>query len=124
VTTTANPGLAHAEDLFRDLVWENAIQAGLAALFVEEPALAIWPLKQLIQQVVGMLQTRVYSSLRLAVDLQAIAFVNAKGQREFDAAAVTLKILERDFGPDSQQYKEARENAKAALSRFLRYRGA
>lgn len=124
MTVVANPGLGRAEDLFRGLIWDNAVQAGLVALFLEAPWLNVWPLRPIVQTLVGLLSSKVYDSLRLAVDTEAIALVNADAQKAFDRASVSLSLYEQNFGPNSPEYKKAREDAKAALSRFVSYRGA
>jgi hypothetical protein len=124
LTEVANPELGRAQDVFRDVIWENLVQAGLAAWFTAVPAFGVWPLRPIVTAIVGMAQGWIYKAMREQMDLRVIALVNERAQREFDSAAVTLKLIERDYGPESDQYRKARDNAQVSLSRFLRYRGA
>ena len=70
-----------------------------------------------------MFADKLFETMRLVLDLQAIAFVNEAHKKDFDRAAVTLKIIANSKGIDSPEFQTAREHAKAALSDFARYRG-
>lgn len=59
--------------------------------------------------------------MKLAVDLEAITLVNAEHKRDYDKASVVLKIIAIDKGIDSDEFKKARDNAKIALSKYVRF---
>jgi hypothetical protein len=124
VTENANPTLGKIEDLFKSLVWDNLITVGLAALFQAAPFLAWWPCRPILDYVIRMFGDHLFATLKLTIDLQAIAFVNETHRRAFDSAAVHLKIIGRDKGPDSEEFRKAKENAKEALAKFVRFNGS
>ena len=124
MTNNANPVLGQIEDLFKDLVWDSLVKSALTALFVAVPGLAVWPLGMIIRWVVNRYAGQLFQLLRLVVDLKVIAFVNYEHKRAFDNAAVKLKIIALDQGIDSDEFKKARENAKASLAKFVTFGGA
>jgi hypothetical protein len=113
--------LGLAEAIFKDLIWDNLIRAGKAALFSAAPWMSVWPLGPMINLLIDMFTDKLYEGLRLAIDLEAIVFVNEAHRRAYDKAAVTLKILAQEKGIDSPEFKNAKEYAKADLSKFVRF---
>jgi hypothetical protein len=124
MTTEANPTLGKFENLFKEWVWDNLVEAGLTALFTQVPALAVWPIKPILSYIIRLYADRLFSAIKLCVDLQAIAFVNEAHKRAFDKASVTLKIIAHDKGLDSPEFKNARENAKTELAKYVHFNGS
>jgi hypothetical protein len=124
VTENANPGLGKAQDYFKDFVWDTAVDAAIITpLFAAVPVLAIWLVNAMIRYLVHFAADKLYAGIKLLVDLQAIAFVNNQHRKAFDSAAVTLKIIARNKGIDSEEFRKAKENAKIALSEYVRFHG-
>lgn len=121
MTKVAFPGLTKSEDLFKGIVWDNLIKAGTESLLKALPFLSIWPIGPIIRFVINKFSNYLFENLRLMVDLKAIAFVNDKDRKKFDEHAVKLKILERDYGLNSKQYKEERNKAHERFSQLVRY---
>ena len=48
MTEQAYPGLSKAEDIFKSLIWDNSVEAALAALFAAAPYLNVPPLRQIV----------------------------------------------------------------------------
>lgn len=114
MTEIANPALGKIEDLVKDLAWDNLVKATLVYLKLD-----FWP----VNAIATLFTDKLYESLRTTVDLAAISLVNEHHQRGFDRALVTLAIVARDKGMESDEYRKAKENAKTALSQFVRFRG-
>lgn len=108
------------DEVLKELVWDTAVTGVLEALFTAAPYLRVPPLKQIISWAVRELTDALYAVLDLAWDLQAIAFRNQKLKREYDAAAVALKIIRHDYGVDSEPYRKARDEYRKALADFVR----
>ncbi len=123
MTTVANPTLGKIEDLFKTLVWDSLVKAGMEAILVQVPGLRVWPLSALTRYVIGTFSEKLYGVTKLAVDLQAISFLNGQHKRAFDRAAVTLKIIANEKGIESEEFRKAKDEAKSALSQFVRFHG-
>lgn len=124
MTEVVTPGLGRIEDLLEDLVWDNLVEAALAALAVAAPWTK-WPIVgPVVRYIVRRIADKLFSLARLTFDFQAIRFLDNKAQREFDTAAVKLKIIAYKRGVESEEFKKAREDAKAAFAEFVRLRGA
>lgn len=121
MSNQANPQLELVEKIFKSLVWDTLIEAGLAALFTAMPGLNIWPIRTILSGFIHLFSDRLFGVLKLTVDLQAIAFVNEAHKKAFDNEAVKLKILAKDRGIDSPEFKEARDDAKVVLSQYVHF---
>lgn len=108
-------------DLFKDLVWDLLVKAALSKLFAAIPWLGWGPVGILVGWIVGMLADYLYDAVKMTIDLQVIAFKNEQHRREYDKAGVTLKLIARDKGIDSPEFKAARDENKKSLSRFVTF---
>lgn len=123
MTQSVTPAIGTVEDLFQSLVWDNLVQAGLTALFVQVPFFAMWPIAPIIRYLTNLFASQLFSQMRLTVDLGLISLLNAQAARAFEDASVTLKIIGQEKGIDSDEFKKARSDAKAALAQFVRFNG-
>lgn len=112
MTDQVNPKIKKFEDLFKDLAWDTMVDGVLA-----KAGINIWPLNFFIKYFTDKL----YEALRLQFDVTAIVFISTVHRVQFDKAAVALKIIAHNHGPESQEFKKAREYAKMELARFVRY---
>lgn len=113
--------LTEYEKIFKTLVWDVVIKAGETALEAYVPVLALPVIKQLDEAAIGAITDWVFSKLVLVVDIAAIRLTNELHQKAFDEAMVRLKLVSLSKGSDSEEYKKEIENAKIALSKFIRY---
>jgi hypothetical protein len=123
VSDSVNPTLGKIEDLSKTLVWDPLVDAELAVIFAHAPVLALWPFKQILTILTHTFSDQLYSGLRTFIDVEALPFINDSHRKAFDSAEVTLKIIAHDKGPASPEYRNAREEAKNALARFVRFNG-
>jgi hypothetical protein len=121
VTEGANSSLDRVEGLFKDLFWDGVTEAAILAVFASVPWLNVWPLSAIVRLLLKGFSEKMFTGLKLIVDLQAIAFLNEEHKKAYDKASVQLKIIANDKGVDSPEFKRARENAKEALSRFVSF---
>lgn len=124
MTEVANPTLGKIEDAIERFGLFALTQVGLNALFAAFPWLNTWPLGPFIRGMAEYLGDKLFAFLRLVLDLKVIKFVNDQAQAKFERSVVTLRALARGYGVESEEFKKARVNAKAAFADFVRYRGA
>lgn len=116
-----NQPLSEVEELFKTLVWDLLVDAALVALFVAEPWLAYWPFRQIVTGVATLFTNKLFSVGRRTIDMTAIPLINEAHKRAFTDAVVELKVIGYHQGRDSPEYLKARDDAKAALSRFVHF---
>jgi len=114
MTESVNPTLGKAEDLFKEIGWDNLVGAVLTYFKINFRP---------INSIVFILTDAIFAKMREVVDLGYLVFKNPAARREFDACQVTLRILERDKGLSSLEYKKARENAKIAFAKHIAFNG-
>lgn len=110
--------LLKAEVIFKTLIWDDLVKAKIAALIVTW-GVAWWPLGPVLTMVLIKFSDKIFEELKLALNLEAIHLKNVIHEHEYDKASVALMIIAREHGPDSKEFQEAKENAKAALARFV-----
>lgn len=123
MTEQANPTLEVIEDLFHDTVWKAGVEGALTAIFTQAPWLNAWPLRPITQALIRFGAEKLFQQIKLFIDLKAISLVNAQHKRDFEKASVTLRVIAIKHGVHSEEFKNARENAKALFAEFARYRG-
>lgn len=123
MTETINPTLTKIEDLFKTLVWDNAINAFLTWLFTAAPWLNIWPLKPIVAGVTNLILNKFYGFMVLFADLKAAKIINENHRRSFEKASVVLALIARDKGIESEEYKNARNDAKEHFKSLIVYNG-
>jgi hypothetical protein len=121
VTEQAYPGLSKAEEIFKDLIWDNAIEAALVALFAAAPYLAVPPLKTIISGIIRLVGDTFFKYIRLIVDVNAISLVNKQHQANFEAISVKLRVLAYQKGIESNEFKKAKAEAKVAFAKFVKF---
>jgi hypothetical protein len=121
MTDSVSKELTIAENIFKNLVWDNIIALETKALLAQAPYLNIWPLNEIISSILSMVGNKVFDTIKLSIDLESITLMNKIYQAEFTNTSLRLKILAHDKGIDSPEFKEARENAKKILSKFISY---
>lgn len=121
MSNTAYPKLDQAQSIFKDLVWDNVVQAGITALFAQVPWLNAWPIGGAVRYLLTLFADHVYGSVKLTVDLQAIVLINEQHKKEYNRELSRLKILAREKGIDSPEFAKERQNAKMALAKFVSY---
>ena len=107
-------------DIFKDLVWNALVKLAISKLFAAVPWLGWGPIGVIVGWIAGMLAEQLYDAMRMAVDLQLIAFKNDKLRKAFDGASVTLKIIAKDKGITSPEFQEARKAHREVLATFVR----
>ncbi len=125
MTQSALPTLTHAEQIFKDLIWEPLLLAGETALFTwESPVLAVpivgGVLTAVEKEAISLASEWMFRQFVLLIDITAIKWVNQEHQAAYDRASEKLLVIATDSGIDSVEFKKARDDAKAALAQFIR----
>lgn len=121
MSETVSRPLTEAEQTFKDLIWLPLLRLGEGALETSVPALNFPILKQVDEFILESLAEWLYSQIVMLLDVETIRLANAEHQAAYDKASLTLKIIAKDKGATSPEFAEAKENAKKALSQFVRF---
>jgi len=108
-------------DLFEDLIWGAIIKAATQALIKAIPFLAIGPMPMIVGLIVGLVGDFVYDQLKDVYSFQSVAIKNEIHRREFDSSAIKLKLIAREKGIDSDEFKTARKQYGDSLAKFVRF---
>ncbi|NTU74269.1 hypothetical protein HGB07_09110 [Candidatus Roizmanbacteria bacterium] len=119
MTDTANPILDKAENIFKNIVWDNLAQAGLVCFFGYFSFLNVPVIKPVLTYLMTAFSDFLFKNIKLAVDLEAIVLMNAAAKSEYNRSMVTLKIILHEKGADSNEFKIAKENAKKSFAKFV-----
>lgn len=111
MTESVNPVLSQVEDLIERGLFAPLVDAEMTALGIN-----FWPLNVIVHKIFDGF----YAKLNMFADVGAIKIFNAEHAKALTSADVTLKIIALDKGINSDEYKNARENALLALSRYTR----
>lgn len=121
MSETAYPQLTIVEDAFKSMVWDNLVEAGLTAFFAYFTFLNIPVVRQTIRYLATSFSDFLFANARLFLDVTAIKIVNSAAKSKYDTELLRLKIISLEKGNQSNEYKAARENAKAALAKFVHF---
>ncbi len=104
----------------KDVVWQAVIKFATQKLLGWLPAWLIGgPVGWIVGAVVAMVGSAVYDAMAEAFNLQMIVFKNEGLQREFDSSSLKLKLIARDKGIDSFEFRKARLENVEKLSRLV-----
>lgn len=108
-------------DLFKDLVWDNLVEAALAALFVKVPVLAWGPLGAIIKFAATKFTDYLYAGMKMFIVVEAIPLRNKLLHKKYTEAAIKLKTIAKTTGIESDEFRKARNEDKKRLSDLVRF---
>lgn len=108
----------------KDVAWAALVKLATARLIAALPFLGFGPLGWITGAVVAMVGSAVYDSMAEAFNLTHISFKNEAAQRAYDTASVKLKLIARDFGIESEEFKTLRAENVKALSALIKFDAA
>ena len=109
------------DDLFKTLVWDVLVRAGLAALFTALPFLNFWPISWLITMVVNKYSDILYASVKEFVKIEFIALRNENFEKQYNISSSTLKIIAIKYGIASEEYVNARIKNVDTMDNVVKY---
>lgn len=109
------------EGLFKALVWDALVKAAIARLFAAVPFLAWGPVGFLVSHLLTKFADKLFEAASMAIAMEKIILTNEAHLKEYERASVKLKIIAREKGIESPEFKEARDAEKAALSKFVQF---
>ncbi len=124
MTDVVTPTLGKIEDAVERFGLYAISQIWLNAVFVAWPVLGTWPLAQIIRTFTEILCDKAFAALRVTVDLKVIRFLDDKNLAAYEREVLKLRALGRGYGPESPQFKKARDDAKASFIKFAHFNGA
>lgn len=110
-----------AETTFKSLVWDTLLTASIADLKANVPAFNLWPLSVLTDKTAALLSNYLFDKIRLVVDVADMNMVNEAHETAYQQASIKLMIIAHDKGINSNEFIQAREDAKKALSTFVHF---
>lgn len=109
--------------ILKDVIWAALVKLATARLIAALPFLGWGPMGWITGAIVGIVGAAVYDAMAEAFKLEMIEFKNEKFQREYDTAAVKLKIVAKNHGIDSPEFKAERKKNVEALSKLISFAG-
>ena len=121
MTETAHPVLDEVEHIIKKVLWDSFTTVGVNAFFAWAPWLAIPVVRPAVNFILVSFSDFLFSVFKENVDMAAIPIINKQYKDKFTRASVTLKIIARDKGIDSDDFKYARQLAKDSLDKFIHW---
>ena len=116
MSNTVIPILTKAELIFKDLVWDRAVEAAVSALFSWVPFLVPF-----MTALIKKFTDKLFEFLRLWLDLSIIGPREEKKRAEYARSQLELQLIIDQKGQDSDAYRLARDRAKERLALHSRY---
>jgi len=115
---SANDGTIEA---VKTLIWDNLIDAALIALYAEFPWLAWGLFKWLTGYIARKYSDIFYEFVSEFINLKQIALTNKKDNDKFTESSVRLYLLARDYGVNSKEYLEYKNEAKEDFKNIIKF---
>lgn len=109
------------QDTLKVLFWDVLVQKLMERLFLAAPFLSWGPFGIVARYIVTQITDRLWKLVKFAIDDQKIVFRNEEFRKEYDRAAVKLKLVLNQYGADSVHYEDARKAHRDALASLVRF---
>lgn len=117
MSETINSTITQDEHIFKDLIWIPLLEALLGYFsFLNIPIIGT-----AIKSIIYIISDFVFGKFVMLIDVTTIKLLNTEHSQAYTNASFKLKIIAYDHGIDSQEYEEARDASKIALSNFVRF---
>ena len=110
--------------LFKDMVWDILLKKGISTLML---SLSISPqgfLGIILTKLIIAIADKLYPIMVKMVKIETIQIQDEIHQKSFERAQLKLKIIAKEKGIDSQEFKDAREKEKQALRKLILFNDA
>lgn len=108
--------------LFKDLVLDQLVKAAIQRLFLAIPFLGWGPLGWMVTFIINKFVDFLYDELEIYIEIKKIIFKNNKLKKAFNQESIKLKVFAENFGKDSEEFKNAKENSKKVFSDFIHFK--
>lgn len=109
MTDSVDPVLSTIEDIFKNVIWDNSIDA----LLLLAPWTQLPVLRPVISFVSHLLGDALFAVVRKGLDVGVINLKEFAHKEAYESSSIKLRVLALDKGMDSPEYKTARADAKA-----------
>lgn len=108
-------------DAFKDFIWKELVKMAITGFFKQYlGALAGGFLGWLFSSLFGAFAEELYRVMKSHLELQKIEMKNRDLRIAYERASVKLQIIYDQLGPDSKEYKDARQEEMVSLQKFIR----
>jgi len=107
--------------IFKELFWDNIVEATLTELFMKVPLLGWGPIGYVITHFVLMYSNILFEGLTLFVDVKSIRILNREFQEAYDFASLKLMMVAAELGPESEHFRKVRDDSKEALKNLVQF---
>ena len=107
--------------IFKSMVWDVLLKRGIDILIT---SLSISPqgfLAMLITKVIIIVANKLYPIIVQMVRIESVILTDEVHQKSFERAQLKLKIIAKEKGIDSQEFKDAREKEKESLYKLIKF---
>lgn len=108
-------------DTFKELVWDLVVREALRKLFSKVAWLGWGPIGAFITHFALKYSDEIYSMIKEFIVIEGIILRNAEFKEAYGKSSVKLKIVAKNKGIDSPEFKEVRETNKKDLSKYVRF---
>lgn len=107
--------------LFKSMVWDVLLKRGIDILIT---SLSISPqgiLAVIITKLIIIVANKLYPIIVQMVRIESVVLTDEVHQKSFERAQLKLKIIAKEKGIDSQEFKDAREKEKETLYKLIKF---
>jgi hypothetical protein len=115
----ANPVAQELINLFKSLVWDAWVKIAVSRILSTLALSATGPIGWLVTTAVTKIADQLFQVIVMLADITTIKLKNAVHQAQFDSASEKLGIIFSEYGPESQEYKDAHDKEKAAFFNLI-----
>ena len=108
-------------DPFKTLVWDNLIRAALGKLIAAFPVFGFPVIGWFVKFIAVKLTDLLYGTMKEWIDFKKIAITNLNLEHEYDRAAMKLRLMRAQRGPDSPEYIAAVKEEEDAFSNLVKF---
>lgn len=120
MSESVNKTLSDAEKIFKDLLWDVGVTA-LKTYLRGLVSFLNWPIvSRVFEAIVLKASEWLFDIIVTTIDVDYIRITDPLHRATYDSAQLKLKLIAHSKGIDSDEFKKARDEARASLSTFVR----
>lgn len=108
-------------EIFKSLLWDRLVSFALQKIFAAVPLLGWGPIGWIVTWAVNYVATKLFEAIDMFLRLESIRLKNETAQREWEMAAIELRLLALDKGVSSPEFLKKRAEEHEKFSKFIRF---
>lgn len=109
------------EDFLKELIVDKLVEASLERLFLAVPLLGWGPFGIIITYFAKKYATLFFEEMRDIITIEKIKITNESFEKEYHKKSLKLKIISNNYGVDSPEFQEAKNEAKESLKNLVQF---